>query len=105
MQKIKKGDKVRVITGKDKGKEGSVLSVLKEEGRVMVEGVGIVKKHVKPGTLSKEGGIVSVEKPIDVSNVMVICDKCSRPVRVRISVVKEKKHRVCVRCGEFLAKK
>lgn len=70
--KIRKNDKVKVITGKDKGKEGNVLSVFKKKNKVLVEGVNIVKKHVKPGTVSKEGGIISMEKPIDASNVMVV---------------------------------
>lgn len=96
--KIRKNDKVKIITGKDKGKEGTVLKVLIQEGRVVVEGVNIVKKHVKPGAVSKEGGIIEVEKPINMSNVMVMCGKCKRPVRVCFLIKEGKKTRVCNKC-------
>ena len=77
--KIHKNDKVKVITGKDKGKEGKVLTVFKKKNKVLVEGINIVKKHVKPGTVSKEGGIISMEKPLDASNVMVVKGKKNDP--------------------------
>lgn len=70
--KVKSGDKVKVIAGKNKGKTGKVLKVLKARDLVFVEGVNLVKKHVKPGVVSKEGGIVSIEKPVHVSNVEVV---------------------------------
>ncbi len=81
--KIKKGDKVKIIAGKDKGKLGTVLKVLVAEAKVVVEGVGLVKRHIKPGVVSKDGGIISIEKPIDVSNVMYFDEKLNRPVRNR----------------------
>ncbi|OGC50465.1 50S ribosomal protein L24 [candidate division WWE3 bacterium RIFCSPHIGHO2_01_FULL_40_23] len=99
--KIKKGDKVKVIAGKDKGKEGTVREVSKS-GRVVIEGVNIVKKHVKAGKVSKEGGIISMEKPIDASNVMVVCEKCKREVRTMQKLVDGKKYRVCKRCGNTI---
>ncbi len=102
--KIRKDDKVKIIAGKDLGKEGTVLKVFKEKDRVLVEGINIVKKHVKPGTISKEGGIISMEKPIHVSNVMVICEKCNGPVKIGFKVEKDKKFRVCKKCGEVLGK-
>ena len=102
--KIRKNDKVKILTGKDAGKEGTVLKVLKEEGKILVENVNVVKKHVKPGTLSNEGGIVSMEKAIDASNAMVICEKCNVPVRVGFTVEKDKKFRACKKCGERLGK-
>lgn len=101
-QKIRKDDKVKIVTGKDKGKEGKVLKVFKDTGKVLVEGVNVVKRHVKPGVVSQEGGIISVEKPIDMSNAMVVCSKCSRPVRVGFKTEKDKKVRICRRCGESL---
>lgn len=70
--KIKVGDKVKVITGSNKGKEGKVIKVLKSESRVIVEGVNIVKKHVKPGRTNETGGILETEAPIHISNVSVI---------------------------------
>lgn len=70
--KIKKGDQVRVIAGKDKDKEGKVLSVDAKAGKVVVEGVNMVKKHLKPGRTSQDGGIISREAPIDISNVMYL---------------------------------
>ena len=70
--KIKKGDTVRVIAGKDKGREGKVLSVNAKEGRVVVEGVNMVKKHLKPGRESQNGGIITRESAIDISNVMYV---------------------------------
>lgn len=70
--KIKKGDTVRVIAGKDKDKEGKVLSVDAKEGKVIVEGVNMIKKHVKPGRTSQEGGIITQEGPIHISNVMYV---------------------------------
>ena len=100
--KIRKDDKVKILAGKDKGKEGKVLKVFKETRKVMVEGVNVVKRHVKPGVVSQEGGIISVEKPVNMSNVMVICNKCSRPVRVGFKIADGKKTRICTKCKEEL---
>ena len=73
--KIKVGDKVRVITGSNKGKEGKVSKVLRSESRVIVEGVNIVKKHVKPGRTNETGGILEIEAPIHISNVKVLSEE------------------------------
>ena len=104
--KIHKGDKVKVMTGKDKGKVGTVLKVFKDKKsskhKVLVEGVNRVKKHVKPGAVEKEGGIITVERPISVSNVMYFNDKLGRPVRVGYTIKKGKKYRVCKKSGEVL---
>ena len=96
--KIKKGDKVKVISGKDKGKIAVVLKALTESNKIVVEGVGIVKKQVKPGTISKEGGIISIEKPIDVSNVMYICKNCGKTVRIGYRLEGDIKLRYCKKC-------
>lgn len=102
--KFRKEDKVKILKGKDIGKEGTVLKVIKEENKILVEGVNIVKKHVKPGAVSKEGGIIKMEKPINASNAMVICNKCNKPTRVGFKLEKDKKFRVCKKCSETLDK-
>ena len=86
--KIKGGDNVRVITGSNKGKEGKVLNVLRKENRVVVDGVNIVKKHVKPNRTNESGGILEVEAPIHISNVKVITKETKKEVKKE---VKEKK--------------
>lgn len=101
---IRKNDKVRILTGKDSGKEGKVLLTLPEVGKVVVEKIAVVSRHVKPGAVSKEGGIIKIEKPIDVSNVMLICEKCGKPTRISFSLTGGKKFRVCKKCGEVFAK-
>ena len=103
--KIKKGDKVKVISGKDSGKVATVLKVLNESGKIVVEGVGVVKKHVKPGAISKEGGIVSIEKPIDASNVMYFDEKLNKPVRIGYKLINGKKYRFSKKSGEIIDKK
>lgn len=100
--KIRKGDKVKVIAGKDKGKIGEVLKVIKAENKVVVEGVNKVKKHIKPGQLNEEGGIVELEKPIDVSNVMFYNEKLGEAVRVGYKFIEGKKFRVCKKSGDVL---
>jgi len=95
--KIKKNDKVQVITGKDKGRTGKVLKVIAEEGRLAIEKVNIVKKHIK--AKGKEpGGIVEIEKPIDISNVMLVCPKCKKLTRVGYKLEDDKKIRICKKC-------
>ena len=102
--KIREDDKVMVMTGKDKGKIGKVLRVLREQNRVVVEGVNIVKKHVKPGTVSKEGGIVSIERPLNISNVMYYDEKNNAPTRIGYKLIDGKKYRVNKRTGDVLDK-
>ena len=102
--KIHKGDKVKIIAGKDRGKEGTVLRVLTAANKVLVEGINKVKKHVKPGAVSKEGGIISVERPVDVSNVMYIDQKSQKPVRLGYKVLDGKKYRVSRKDGEVVGK-
>ncbi|MFZ5424696.1 MAG: 50S ribosomal protein L24 [Patescibacteria group bacterium] len=100
--KIKKNDKVKVIAGKDKGTVGVVQRIYSSKGKIVVEGVNIVKRHVKPGVVSKEGGIISIEKPIDMSNVMVIDPKTDEPTRVGFKVIDGKKYRISKKSGEVL---
>jgi len=101
---VKKNDTVQVIAGKDKGKTGKVLSINKKKDRLIVEKVNIIKRHVKPGQKTK-GGIMERESTIAVTNVMVYCEKCSKPVRLGNRLLEDgKKVRFCRKCGEVLDK-
>ena len=100
---IKKDDSVIVISGDDKGKKGKVLAVSPAEGKVIVEGAGIVSKHVKPRKQGEAGGIIKVEGAMYASKVQLYCDKCGKGVRSKVSVDKDrKKSRVCAKCGKAL---
>jgi large subunit ribosomal protein L24 len=99
---VRRDDQVLVIAGKDRGKRGKVLRVDRERGRVVVEGVNVARRHVKPGPKVLQGGIVEQENPISASAVMVICRSCGKPTRVGHMVVDGKKVRRCVRCGKPL---
>ncbi|MBB5325777.1 large subunit ribosomal protein L24 [Anoxybacillus tepidamans] len=101
---VKKGDKVQVISGKDKGKQGVVLAAFPKKNRVLVEGVNIVKKHAKPSQANPQGGIISKEAPIHVSNVMPLDPKTGTPTRVGYKVVDGKKVRYAKKSGEILDK-
>ncbi|OCA91663.1 50S ribosomal protein L24 [Pseudobacillus wudalianchiensis] len=101
---VKKGDKVMVITGKDKGKTGIVLAAFPKKDRVLVEGINIVKKHAKPSQVNPQGGIISQEAPIHASNVMLLDPKTNEPTRVGYKVVDGKKVRVAKKSGETLDK-
>lgn len=96
---VKSGDKVRVISGKDKGEEGTVLSALPKKERVIVEGVNIAKKHTRP-QMGTEGGIVEAEAPIHVSNVQLIDPSSGEPSRVGYKVEDGKKVRIAKKSGE-----
>lgn len=101
---VKKGDKVMVISGKDKGKTGVILAAFPKKDRVIVEGVNIVKKHSKPSQMNPQGGIINQEAPIHVSNVMPIDPKTGEPTRVGYKVVDGKKVRIAKKSGEVLDK-
>lgn len=101
---VKKGDKVMVISGKDKGKTGVILAAFPKQDRVLVEGVNIVKKHSKPSQVNPQGGIISQEAPIHVSNVMPIDPKSGNPTRVGYTTVDGKKVRVAKKSGQVLDK-
>ena len=100
---VKKGDKVRVISGKDKNKSGVILAAYPKDNRVLVEGVNIIKKHSKPSQANPQGGIISYEAPIHVSNVMPIDPKSGNPTRVGYKTVDGNKVRVA-KSGEVLDK-
>jgi len=101
---VKKNDMVMVTVGKDKGKTGKVLRINQKKDRVIVEKVNVIKRHVRPSQKSK-GGIMERESPIAVSNVMIYCDKCSKPVRLGNKILEDgKKVRYCKKCDEVLDK-
>ena len=100
--KLRKGDTVQVLYGNDKGKRGEVLQVLPKTEKVLVKGVNIRKKHVKPRKQGEEGGIIPVECAIHSSKLGVVCPKCDKPVKVGIQIEKEEKIRVCKKCGAKL---
>ena len=96
---VKKGDTVQVITGKDKGQTGKVITVLPKEGKVVVEKVNMVSGHVKARKQGDESGIIQKEAPLYASKVMLFCPKCNRGVRSGRKMNGDKKVRVCKRCG------
>ena len=99
--KLKKEDTVEVIAGKDKGKRGKILKILREKGRIVVEGANIVKKTKKRRKQQDRGGIVEVEAGIHSSNVMIVCKKCG-PTRIGYKIEDKTKTRICRKCGEAL---
>ncbi|WP_425445974.1 50S ribosomal protein L24 [Dethiothermospora halolimnae] len=100
---VKKGDTVVVITGKDKGKKGKVLTAYPKQNRVIVEGVNMLTKHKKPTQQMQQGGIIHQEGPINASNVMLFCGKDKQGVRVGYKVLDSgDKVRVCKKCGEVI---
>lgn len=99
---VKTGDKVKVIAGKDKGKEGVITKAFPKKDRVIVEGVNVVKKHTKPSNANPSGGIVEKEAPIHVSNVMLIDPSTNQPTRVGYKIVDGKKVRVSKKSGETI---
>ncbi len=96
---IKKDDKVVVLTGKDKGKQGKILVSDPKAAKVIVEGVNVATKHQKPRKQGEEGGIIKVETPIYASKVQLVCPKCGKATRVGHKVEGDKKVRVCKKCG------
>ena len=96
---VKKNDTVLVLSGKDKGKKGKVLSVDPETRKVIVEGVNVASRHQKPRKQGEEGGIIKKETPIYASKVMTVCPKCDKATRVAHKIVDGKKVRVCKHCG------
>ena len=100
--KIKKGDNVKVLSGNDKDKTGEILEVIPKKNKVVVKGVNVRKKHVKPRRQGEEGGIISVECPIDSSKVNVVCPKCGKATKVGYIEEKGEKVRVCKKCGAKL---
>lgn len=100
---IKKDDKVKIIAGKDNGKIGKVLKVIRKDNRVIVENVNIVKRHVKPNAQNRQGGIIDKEAPIHLSNVMLMCNHCMSAMRAKMRILDDgKKVRMCGKCNELI---
>ena len=100
---IKKDDKVMVIAGKEKGKTGKVLRVLPKKDRAVVEKINFIKRHMRPGAHSRQGGIVEKENPINISNLMVVCGKCTDHTRVGRRVLEDgSRVRYCKKCDEII---
>ncbi len=99
--KIKRDDQVMVITGKDSGKTGKVLRIDHKRGRVIVQGLNMVKKAMKQRRQEEKGGIIDIEAPLHLSNVMVMCGKCG-PTRIGYTFENDEKRRMCRKCGEML---
>ena len=100
--KIRKGDTVQVLSGNDKGKTGEVLKVMPKQEKLVVKGINIRKKHIKPRKQGDEGGIVPVEGAIHSSKVTVLCSKCNKPARIGYKMEKDEKVRICKRCGTVI---
>jgi len=101
--RIHKGDTVRVMTGKNKGRTAEVVRAIPEKNRVIVEGVNVAKRHAKPTRATQQGGIIDKFMPIDVSNVAVVCKACDQPTRIGYRIEDDgDKVRICKKCGATL---
>lgn len=96
--RIKKGDQVKILSGKDRGKIGKVMRVFSKEEKAIVEGLNLVKKHTRPKRQGEKGQRITVPAPVDMSNLMLICPKCAKPARVGFKVSGKNKHRICKKC-------
>lgn len=102
---VKKGDKVVVLSGKDKGKQGKIVEALPKKGKVVVEGVNKVKRHTKPSQKNPQGGILVKEAPLASSKVMLVCPACDKPTRIKKSQLAAGTYaRACKKCGEVIDK-
>jgi large subunit ribosomal protein L24 len=103
--KIKKGDTVMIIAGRERGKTGKVLSLLPAGGKVTVEKLNMIKRHTKPNQKTRQGGIIEREAPVAISNVMFLCGNCNKPVRLGIQALEDgRRVRVCKKCKEVIEK-
>lgn len=100
--KLKKGDKVKVMVGKDRGRQGVIEKVYQKDESVLLMGINVYKKHVKKSEQMPKGGIVDVPRPLNVAKVMFICPKCNKPTRIGYKRQNEKKVRFCKRCESIL---
>ena len=100
--KIKKGDTVKILSGKDRGKQGVVVRAFPREGKIVVEKMNVVKKHRKPRKTGERGQIMEIAKPFSVSNAMIVCPQCAKPTRVGYKTSGEHKTRMCKKCQKAL---
>jgi large subunit ribosomal protein L24 len=98
--KIKKNDKVLIISGKDKGRKGKVIEVFPKKGSLVVEGINMIKKHIRPKKSGEKGQVVQLPSPMDSSNVKIICKNCDKPTRIGYKLSSGKKVRICKKCGK-----
>jgi len=100
--KIKKGDEVIMLNGKDKGKKGKVLKIVRKSNRVVVDGLNLVKKNLKPKKQGEKGEVISMPRSVDISNVAIFCSRCNKGVRVGFRLSGEQKMRICRKCLETI---
>lgn len=98
--KIKKGDTVLIISGKDRGRKAKVLATFPKVGKILVEGINLKKKHRRSRRTGEKGQIVTLPGPVDISNLKLICPKCGKATKVGYKIVNEKKFRICKKCGQ-----
>jgi large subunit ribosomal protein L24 len=98
--KLKKGDNVLITAGKDKGRTAKILKSLPKERKILVEGINLKKKHVRPKREGEKGQMIQLPAPLDVSNVKIICPKCGKAARVGYKTEKDRKFRICKKCGQ-----
>lgn len=96
---MKKGDTVKIIAGKDKGKTGKILKTITERGRVLVEGINVYKKHVRPRRQNEKGQVISVPRSLNISNVQILCSSCGKATRIGMKIEGDKKVRICKKCN------
>ncbi len=100
---VRKGDVVVIISGKDRGKRGKIIRSEADKGKIVVEGVNVVKKHTRPQGKAMQGGIVDQEAPIPSAKAMLVCVRCNRPARLKKTLLKDGRHvRTCKKCGEVV---
>ena len=99
---VKKGDTVVVLSGKDKGKQGKIITAMPKAGKVIVEGINKVKRHSKPSLKVPQGGIITKEMPLHVCKVQLVCPACNKPTRIGHKEINGKNSRVCKKCGEVI---
>jgi len=100
--KIKKNDNVIVLAGKDNGKTGVVEKVFPSTGRLVVKGIALAKKHIKPSKKNPQGGIIDINLSINASNVLIVCPSCSKPTKIAYNIKDGKKTRICKKCSQSL---
>jgi large subunit ribosomal protein L24 len=98
--KIRKGDQILIISGKDRGKKAKVLRAFPKEEKILAEGINLRKKHLRPKKSGEKGQIVGFPAPIHISNVKLICSKCGKATRTGYKIIDEKKYRICKKCGQ-----
>lgn len=103
MARLKKNDTVKILAGKDKGKSGKILFVFPDKGRVLVQGLNLIKKHIRRTREDQQGGVIQKESPIHISNLMVVCQKCGKPTKIGFNVLSDgTKIRICKKCKELI---